>query len=139
MTSIGPDHYRYEATLDPDGVNIECRTYVVIAETPKCYWVIRKSLSYLAEKHPNSDTIKRQRKLILKEKGGRRHCYPDRKDALNSLLIRKKRQLMHIERSISVANLAIKGIKDALESGADLSKELKCGQDDYTSSLNWDY
>lgn len=137
MKNIGPDHYRYEATLNPDGVNIECRTYVVIAETPKCYWVIRDGLFGYAERDPNSEFVKRQRKLILKEKGGRRHCYPDRKDALNSLLIRKRRQLQHIERATSMATLAIKGAEEALANGAPLGDELKCGQDEYTESLSW--
>lgn len=137
MQQIGPDHYRYEATLNPDGVNIECRKYVVIAETPKCYWVIRDGSVGYARLAPDSEFVKRHRKLILKEKGGRRHCYPDRKDALKSLLIRKKRQLQHIERQTSVATLAIKGIEAALASEETLGDELKCGQDDYTNSISW--
>lgn len=139
MQQIGPDHYRYDATLNPDGVNIECRTYVVIAETPKCYWVISKiHAGYVGqESFWARDMVKTHRKLILKEKGRRRHCYPDRKDALQALVIRKKRQLEHIERANSVATLALKGAEAALAAGEALGDELKCGQDEYTERLSW--
>lgn len=139
MEKIGPDHYRYHETLNPDGVNVECRTYIVIAETPACYWVIDKSYAgYVGQDYSFAkDMVKSHRKLVLKSKGWRRFCYPDRKEALESLRHRKRRQLLHLERHTSMANLAIKGIDEALASGAELGDELKCGQDSYTESLNW--
>ncbi|ASN71546.1 hypothetical protein 9F2_40 [uncultured Caudovirales phage] len=56
---------------------------------------------------------------------------------MQALVIRKKRQLEHIERATSMATLALKGAEAALAAGTDLGDELKCGQDEYTERLCW--
>jgi hypothetical protein len=91
---IGPDHYRYYATLDEAGVHVNCERFVVIGETERCYYVITDCLSHYAglrDWKTASPWLKKQRKRVLKatSASSRRYCYPSKAHALESFKQRR--------------------------------------------------
>lgn len=92
--------YRVYDEINPTGLTLRFQEYTVIGETPKCWYVIRSHLAYMTQVPGCAEEIKRQRKLVLKEQGGRRHCYVDKSTAMRSYLKRKRRQARHAELSL---------------------------------------
>lgn len=137
----GPDHYRYVEVLKPDGVKVVAERYVVIGETTKCWYVIHHTMAGYAGQDWDfaKSMVKRHRKRILKDQGiGRRFCYADRRLAMHSLVMRKKRHLQRLKMATSCATLALKHALEVLEHEAtELPNEINCGHDDYTGSLNF--
>lgn len=130
---LGPDHYRFYDTIDEDGVTISCQRYVVIGETPLCWYVVK---DYMAGYSKAS--IKENRKRILKAQGGRKHCYLDMNEAMRSYKIRKKRQIGHAELSMERAKAAHAQAVALLATGNVSSMDVICEGGDYIKELNWE-
>lgn len=136
---IGPDHYRYYASLDEEGVHVRCEKFVVIGETEHCYYVIRDSMRHLAgiDWRNANPWQKKLRKRVLK-RSYRRYCYPDKQEALRSFKARQRWRLAHAARSVAIAELALNAVAPVLEHGEQPKDYYIAGQNDYTSSLVWD-
>ena len=139
MEKIGPDHYRYYASLDEKGVHVQCERFVVIGETEHCYYVIRDVLAHLANIDWGSASAwrKKQRRLVLKASHGRRYCYPDKARALHSFQKRQKWRVSHAHRSLAIAELSLAAVTPVVESGEQPEEQYSAGQNDYTLSLCW--
>jgi len=139
MSKIGPDHFRYYADLTENGVVIRCERFVVIGETPRCWYVIRENMAYLAER--NSDharaSLKRLRKRVLKDSSGRRYCYPDKRKAMHSFGCRQRWRINHATRHIETAQASLKAIEGLLASDQPIPDSIKAGHTQYTSRLGW--
>jgi len=131
---IGPDHYRYRETGEEDGVKLICQRYIVVKETPKGYWVL---LDHYIEDNWHPGFIKRMQKFVLKD-SGKRYCYPDRKDALNSFRIRKDRQLSHLRLALALAEYSLAKALELIAAGTFPADETDCGRPDYFDKLNFD-
>lgn len=129
----GPDHYRFYDTIGPEGVTIQCQRYIVIGETPMCFYVIRSDLAGYGP-----ETIKRKRKRVLKDQGGRRHCYPDKVQAMRSYRVRKDWQIKHATISLERAKAASEHAS-VLVSSPELIGDHPhiCEGGDYFKELNW--
>lgn len=136
--NIGPDHYRYYASLDEDGVHVNCERFVVIGETEHCYYVIASGMAHLAgiNWRAANPWQKRLRKRVLK-RSYRRYCYPDKQEALRSFKARQRGRLAHAARSVAIAELALSAVAPVLEHGEEPKDYYAAGQNDYTSSLSW--
>lgn len=138
MSKIGPDHYRYYAELSESGVTVRCEHFVVIGETERCYYIIRKGMEHHAGRDWSTASawLKKQRKRVLKS-SHRRYCYPDQMDALKSFAARQRWRISHAQRSTSMAELSLKMVNRQIELGV-TDAPMHCGHDDYTSSLRWE-
>lgn len=135
-----PDHYRYVTGMDSRGVHIGCRRFIVVGETPHFYYVVSASyhgyLQCLSDE-ARKKSIKRNRRRVSKD-GSRRHCYPDRRLALASLVARQRHRIWHAKRNLSEATLAMTEAERMLEAGhIPGDGDHPCGHDDYTESLHW--
>ncbi len=141
MSKIGPDHYRYFARLEENGVHICCERFVVVGETPRCYYVAPANYAFLADIDWSgaSEHLKKMRKRILKS-SGRRYCYPDKQEALNSFKARQRWRLSHAKTSLSIAQLALKGLEEieVKKEFPDESRTYNCKHDEHTSSFRWE-
>lgn len=142
MSNIGPDHFRYYATLDENGVHVRCERFVVVGETECCWYVVPDSMAHLAsiDWSTASDWRKKLRKRVLKASFGRRYCYPDKAKALHSFQQRQKWRVSHANRNLAIAELALSVVTPALENLATAAPQdtYSAGQNDYTRSLSWD-
>lgn len=134
----GPDHYRYYTSLTDSGVSIHCERFVVIGETERCYYVITADYADIADRdfktlHPYYQKL---RKRVLK-RSHKRYCYPDRKQALQSFIARQSWREKHAKQALSQAKLAGDKARLLLENVPTDNAPIKCGHDDYTSSLRW--
>ncbi|WGK60558.1 hypothetical protein QAO71_10680 [Halopseudomonas sp. SMJS2] len=135
-----PDHYRYVTDLDERGVHISCRRFIVVGETPHFYYVVSDSchgyLQCLSDE-ARKKSIKRNRRRVSKD-GRARHCYPDKRLALQSLVARQHHRIWHAKRSLSEATLAMAEAERMLEAGhIPGDGDHPCGQDEYIESLCW--
>ncbi len=135
---IGPDHYRYYAALDESGVHVMCERFIVIGETERCYYVISENSAHLVGKEAGwaHSLVKKRRRRVLKS-SHRRYCYPDKMDALKSFAARQRWRISHAQRSMSMTELSLKVVKRQIELGV-TDAPMRCGHDDYTSSLRWE-
>ncbi|WP_238344638.1 hypothetical protein [Pseudomonas sp. SWRI81] len=39
---LGPDQYRYVDEMDPQGLEVICKKYVVIGETEQCWYIVEE-------------------------------------------------------------------------------------------------
>ena len=140
MENIGPDHYRYYASLDEEGVHVQCERFVVIGETEHCYYVIRPGLAHHAGRDWSTASawLKKQRRLVLTASHGRRYCYPDKARALHSFQKRQKWRVSHAHRSLAIAELSLAAVTPVVESGEQPQEIYSAGQNDYTRSLCWE-
>ena len=136
---IGPDHYRYYTDISPSGVEIRCERYVVVSETPLCWYVIRESMAYLAERNSDHarESLKKLRKRVLKASCGKRYCYPDKARALHSFQQRQKWRISHAKRNLETAQASLKAIERILSAEQPIPDKLNAGHTEYTSGLNW--
>lgn len=139
---IGPDHYRFEDRIGPEGVTIHCFRYVVVGETPCCFYIIREGLSHYAGKDFTkvSAHIKKQRKRVLKS-SWRRFAYPDLKDAMRSYKARKRWQLSHAAIAESRAAAAHAEATRLVDSDVLSIESFRdghlCEGGEYIKGLNW--
>jgi hypothetical protein len=136
---LGPDHYRYYATLDPGGVTVSCERFVVIGETECCYYVISSAFAHLADIDWStaSHYRKKLRKRVLKS-SYRRYCYPDKAQALASFRSRQKWRIAHASRNLAIAQLSLSVVEPVLEQKIEPEEKYKAGQNEYTRSLSWE-
>lgn len=130
---IGPDHFRFYDTIGPEGVTIECQRFVVIGETPKCWYVIDQHLAGYGESYQ-----KLKRKRVLKAHGGRRMCYPDKADAMHSYRERKLWQIKHAKISLARAEAAADHTELLIKQPELIGDHAHiCEGGDYIRELNW--
>ena len=100
--SMGPDHYRVVDTIGPEGVTLHLRRFVVLHETPDCYWIVPPSYAL-------GDLTRLRRAKIAKrvsKVSERRYAYPTVEQAVHSYEIRKYRQMQHTELALERARTA---------------------------------
>jgi hypothetical protein len=119
---IGPDHYRYRDVLNEYGMTLVEEVYQVIRETPAGYWVQPYHGYRFASKEEFDNAYanrkwNREARFVLKE-SGRRHCYPTRLEAMQSLGHRKAAQLKHAETSLARARIALEAANKIVQSGS---------------------
>lgn len=142
MNNTGPDHYRFEEHIGPEGVTLHCKRFVVIGETPCCYYVIHESMRHYAGQGSDwaCQYLKRYRKRVAKE-SYRRYCYPDMRQALESYKQRKRRQLGHAEilesRARAGLDEATRLLKDGLLHPESFEGGHQCEGGEYIKGLNW--
>ena len=140
INQLGPDHYRYYASLDPGGVTVRCERFVVIGETECCYYVISEKMAHLAANTDWSTASpwrKKQRKRVLKS-SYRRYCYPSKTEALASFRSRQKWRIAHASKNLAIAELSLSVIEPVLEQKIEPEEKYNAGQNEYTRSLSWE-
>lgn len=131
MEQTGPDHFRFYTELGPKGVTIKTERFVVVGETPRCWYVIEDYfLTY------GLDFIKSKRRRVLKD-SHKRYCYPDRDQALLSFMTRQSWRLTHAERAKAQADLSLAAARAIHERGEDVPDVIECGHNEYTARLRW--
>jgi len=112
---LGPDHYRYVDELDPKGLEVTCKKYVVIGETNHCWYIVSEFHNNLFGGSQREYLLKRYRKRVLKDGGehGRRFAYTDKSLALRSYKQRKTWQMRHAQLALERAKAAIGYFGDA--------------------------
>ena len=109
--------YRYQETSTPvgswdydleifrsyghDDVKVELEIFELVKETPKGYWIVSESWVDLDE-----GFISLAKKWISKT-SRKRFAYPTKQEALDSFLIRKKKQIEYVKRSLTNAEKAL--------------------------------
>ncbi|WP_434695140.1 hypothetical protein J3P89_18000 [Pseudomonas sp. Z1-14] len=106
---LGPDHYRYVDEMDPQGLAVTCKKYVVIGETEQCWYIVDEFHNNLFGGPQRESLLKQYRKRVLKGGGehGRRFAYTDKALALRSYKQRKSWQVRHAQLSLERAQAAI--------------------------------
>lgn len=106
---LGPDHYRYVDELDPKGLEVTCKKYVVIGETDQCWYIVDEFHNNLFGGSQRESLLKQYRKRVLKDGGehGRRFAHTDKSLALRSYKQRKSWQMRHAQLSLERAQAAI--------------------------------
>lgn len=74
------------------------KEFIVIKETPKCYWLLVGS----------------KRKLVLKNSDGKRFAYVSKELALNAMLIRRQRYQSILESKVKGNKLVIDVVKKTM-------------------------
>lgn len=137
---LGPDHYRLVDDIGPDGVTIRLQRYIVIGETPQCYYVIRDGSHYMTLNTNGwaQDVVKKQRKRVLKS-SYKRYCYPEIADALRSYKARKRWQLSHAKLAMARAEAGYAEAERliAFEGLSVESFPHQCEGGEYVKGLNW--
>ncbi|NWF10138.1 hypothetical protein HX810_20910 [Pseudomonas salomonii] len=135
---LGPDHYRYVDELDPKGLEVTCKKYVVIGETDQCWYIVDEFHNNLFGGPHRESMLKQYRKRVLKDGGehGRRFAYTNRALALRSYKARKYWQLRHAHLSIERAQAAIAYFGDAKTESTVPTDRLiiPC---EYIQAMNW--
>lgn len=135
---LGPDHYRYVDDLDPKGLEVTCKKYVVIGETEQCWYIVDEFHNNLFGGLHRDSLLKKYRKRVLKNGGehGRRFAYTDKALALRSFKARKSWQVRHAELTLERAKAAIAYFDDAkTESTVPIDRlVIPC---EYIQSMNW--
>jgi hypothetical protein len=112
---LGPDHYRYVDELDPKGLEVTCKKFVVIGETEQCWYIVSEFHNKLFGGSQRESLLKQYRKRVLKDGGehGRRFAYTDKSLALRSYKQRKTWQMRHAQLALERAKAAIGYFGDA--------------------------
>lgn len=135
---IGPDHYRYVDELDPNGLQVTCKRYVVIGETDQCWYIVDEFHDSLFGGSQRESLLRQYRKRVLKDGGehGRRFAYINKALALRSYKRRKSWQIRHAQLSLERAQAAIAYFGDCkIESTVPQdSLMVPC---EYIQSMNW--
>ena len=131
-----PILYRVYDTIGPDGLTLEWQEFIVVGETPKCWYVIRADREYLLRHANYAPELKRHRKLVLKEQGGRRYCYTDKRLALKSYRARKHWQATHAKMSAARSEAGLKAAKKLLAVEAEIVLPVTASSA-YIQGLRW--
>lgn len=116
-----PSLYRVYDTIGPDGLTLLWQMYTVIGETPMCWYVIASERAYLAQICGHADTVKRIRKRVLKDQNGKRLCYTDKRQAMQSYLQRKHWQLSHAAMSEARAKAGLTAANKLLKADGEIT------------------
>lgn len=133
------DHYRVVDTIGPEGVTLVLRRFVVVRETPDCYWIVPPTYSFL--NGPLGDLGRLRRAKIAKrvsKTSERRYAYPTVAEAVRSYEVRKYRQIQHAELALerartAHAQVAQGGVAERLSE----RPGLVCEGGDFIKELNW--
>ncbi|MEX5552258.1 hypothetical protein [Pseudomonas pergaminensis] len=135
---LGPDHYRYVDELDPKGLEVTCKKYVVIGETEQCWYIVDEFHDNLFGGSQRESLLKQYRKRVLKDGGehGRRFAYTDKSLALRSYKQRKSWQMRHAQLAFERAQAAIAYFGDIRTESAVPPDRLMfpC---EYIQDMNW--
>lgn len=135
---LGPDHFRYVDELDPKGLEVTCKKYVVIGETDQCWYIVDEFHNNLFGGSQRESLLKQYRKRVLKDGGehGRRLAYTDKALALRSYKKRKSWQVQHAQLSLERAQAAIAYFGDNRAESAVPPDRLviPC---EYVQAMNW--
>lgn len=136
---LGPDHYRYVDELDPKGLEVTCKKYVVIGETDHCWYIVSEFHINLFGGSQREALLKQYRKRVLKDGGewGRRFAYTDKALALRSYKARKAWQMKHAQLSMERAKAAI-GYFGNHEVESTVPTEAVTIPSEYIQGLNWE-
>jgi len=136
---LGPDHYRYVDELDPKGLEVTCKKYVVIGETDHCWYIVSEFHNNLFGGSQREALLKQYRKRVLKDGGewGRRFAYTDKALALRSYKARKAWQMKHAQLSMERAKAAI-GYFGNHEVESTVPTEAVTIPSEYIQGLNWE-
>lgn len=106
---LGPDHHRYVDELDPGGLVVTCKKYVVMGKTDRYWYIVDEFHNGLFEGSQRESLLKQCRKSILKDGGehGRRFAYTDKALALSSYKHRTPWQVRHAQLSLERTKAAI--------------------------------
>lgn len=131
-----PTLYRVFDTIGPEGLELHWQEFVVIAETPMSWYVLPKESSHLTEISGFEDSVKRQRKLVLKDQIGRRFCYVDKRRAMDSYRLRKHWQLSHAAMSKARGKAGLAAAERLLAAEGEIA--LPCTEPSkYIQGLKW--
>ncbi|WP_455884704.1 hypothetical protein [Pseudomonas spelaei] len=135
---LGPDHYRYVDELDPKGLEVTCKKYVVIGETDQCWYIVDEFHDNLFGGSLREAMLKKYRKRVLKEGGehGRRFAYTDKSLALRSYKQRKSWQMRHAELALERAKAAIGYFGDARIENT-VPPDVLVVRCEYIQAMNW--
>jgi len=98
------DHYRYRTNVAFDVVEVCLEQFKVIKETPKGYWL---TFPWSAPFHGEYNWKKWVSKTSRK-----RFAYPTKEEAWDSYCIRRKRRVMHLQRQLDEATLALRATRE---------------------------
>ncbi|MGB3128028.1 MAG: hypothetical protein WBB95_29795 [Pseudomonas sp.] len=135
---LGPDHYRYVDELDPKGLEVTCKTYVVIGETEQCWYIVDEFHNNLFGGSQRESLLRQYRKRVLKEGGehGRRFAYTEKSLALRSYKQRKSWQMRHAELALERAKAAIGYFGDARIENT-VPPDVLVVPCEYIQAMNW--
>lgn len=107
--NLGPDHFRYVDEMDPKGLEVTCKKFVVVGETELCWYIVDEFHNNLFGGSLRESLLKKYRKRVLKNGGehGRRFAYTDKTLALKSYKHRKSWQIRHAQLSLERAKAVI--------------------------------
>lgn len=100
-----PIHYRYRESVEPEGIIVIEDRFFPIRETEHFYWVL-PSWQYRVFKNGCMPSYAKNAKKVSKN-GIRRKCYPSKEKAMESFLIRKRKQIAHAKRALDLATKVI--------------------------------
>lgn len=135
---LGPDHYRYVDELDPRGLEVTCKKYVVVGETQQCWYILEEFHDNLFGGSLRESQVKKYRKRVLKDGGehGRRFAYIDRALALRSYKQRKSWQIRHAQLSLERAQVAIRYFGDT-KTESTVPPDSLVVPCEYIQTMNW--
>ena len=135
---LGPDHYRYVDELDPKGLEVTCKKFVVIGETEQCWYIVDEFHNNLLGGSQRESLLKQYRKRVLKDGGehGRRFAYTDKALALRSYKQRKSWQMRHAQLALERAQAAIAYFGDTRTASAVPPDRLMVPCE-YIQAMNW--
>ena len=81
--------YRYEDNQDSVGIKIDLIKFIKLRETPCGHWIVRDYY----ERYP--DHTKEKAKKWISKTSAKRYAYPTKLEAVNNLIMRKRRQMEH--------------------------------------------
>lgn len=136
---LGPDHYRYVDELDPKGLEVTCKKYIVIGETECCWYIVDEFHNNLFGGSQRESLLKKYRKRVLKlgEKHGRRFAYTDKALALRSYKARKSWQIRHAELSLERAKAALAYFGDTKTISTVPTETTLIIPCEYVQTMNW--
>lgn len=130
------EHYRVVDTIGPEGVTLVLGRFVVVRETPDCYWIVPRGYEgklYTLQALRRAKIAKRVSKT-----SERRYAYPTVAEAVRSYERRKYRQIQHAELALerartAHAQVARGGVAERLSE----RPSLVCEGGDFIKELNW--
>lgn len=139
MEKLGPDHFRYFDELNPKGLEVVCKKFVVIGETEHCWYIVDEFYHGLFGSKGLGPMLKKYRKRVLKYGGehGRRFAYTDKSLALKSYQHRKRWQIRHAQLSLERAKAAIGYFGDHTIENI-VPKDRIVIPCEYIESMNWE-
>lgn len=110
---IGPEHYRYSENHEEDGVMIYLHRFVVVRETPECWWVCKASWVHMLRW---TDLAQARKQKVVKRvlKNARaKHCWPTLEEAWHSYSIRKRYEVRKLQHRLDVVKQAMSAMPEA--------------------------